>query len=82
MRLQTPSNARAVLADAVRHLPHSVKVWMVAVELEDRDATKRVVLRRALEHIPNSVRLWKVSLIVVVWTHCTVDISCELSFSQ
>lgn len=61
-RLATPTNAAIILANAVRHLPNSVKVWMHAASLEeDSDARKRV-LRRALKFVPNSVRLWKAAI--------------------
>jgi pre-mRNA-processing factor 6 len=60
-RLNTPDNAKIILANAVRHLPDSVKIWLRAASLEpesDVKARKRI-LRRALEFIPNSVTLWK-----------------------
>ena len=63
-RLQTPSQARAVLADAVRVLPHSVRIWLAASDLEaatDPEARK-AVLRKALTLIPNSEKLWKASV--------------------
>ncbi|CAM9407944.1 unnamed protein product, partial [Phaeothamnion confervicola] len=61
-RLQTPENAKVVLANAVRHLPTSVKVWLRAAELEAEAAAKKVVLRRALEFVPNSVQLWRTAI--------------------
>eukprot|EP00616_Rhizochromulina_sp_CCMP1243_P000449 CAMPEP_0118989306 /NCGR_PEP_ID=MMETSP1173-20130426/47770_1 /TAXON_ID=1034831 /ORGANISM="Rhizochromulina marina cf, Strain CCMP1243" /LENGTH=993 /DNA_ID=CAMNT_0006940291 /DNA_START=51 /DNA_END=3035 /DNA_ORIENTATION=- len=61
-RLQTPDNAKTILANAVRHLPTSVEIWLKAAELEtDRDKRK-VVLRRALEFVPNAVKLWKTAI--------------------
>lgn len=33
-RLQPPDTARAVIAHAARNLPHSVRVWVKAAELE------------------------------------------------
>lgn len=47
------------MAQAIGHLPQSVKIWIKAVELEVETAAKRRVLRKALENIPTSVRLWK-----------------------
>ena len=58
-RLNTPENAKAILARGVASLPNSVKIWMQAAKLEVDDERKRRVLRRALENIPNSVKLWK-----------------------
>ena len=61
-RLQTPQNAKIVLANAVRHIPRSVNIWIQAMKLEDDKESKRVVLRRALEFIPQSVKLWKAAV--------------------
>ena len=61
-RLQTPANAKSVLAEAVQHLPRSVKIWMQASALEQSGAAKRRVLRRALEFVPNSVVLWEAAV--------------------
>lgn len=58
-RLRNPQDAKTVLANAVRHVKTSVKIWMHAAELEDDVESKKLVLRRALEFIPNSVKLWK-----------------------
>ena len=61
-RLQTPANAATIYANAVRHMPNSVKIWINASELEETQAGKRTVLRRALEFVPNSVKLWKAAV--------------------
>ena len=58
-RLNTPEDAKAILARAVTHMPTNVDLWMHATQLEDADDRKRRVLRKALEKVPNSVRLWK-----------------------
>lgn len=58
-RLQTPENAKAVLARGVAALPNSVKLWMQAARIETSETAKKRVLLRALERIPQSVRLWK-----------------------
>ncbi|KAL6074511.1 Pre-mRNA-processing factor 6 [Balamuthia mandrillaris] len=60
--LHTPSDAKAILATAVRHVPHSVKLWLQAAHLEKDVKAKRRVLRKALEFIPNSVKLWKAAV--------------------
>lgn len=41
-RLQTPENAKTVLANAIRNLPTSVKIWLRAAELESNPSSKKV----------------------------------------
>lgn len=41
-RLQTPENAKTVLANAIRNLPTSVKIWLRAAELESNVSSKKV----------------------------------------
>ena len=53
-RLQTPENAKTVLAEAVKKIPQSVKIWLQAASLESNITMRRRVLRRALEVVPNS----------------------------
>lgn len=59
VRLQTPENAKAVLARGVSEIPTSVKLWLQACRLETETVKKQRVLRKALEHVPTSVKLWK-----------------------
>lgn len=61
-RLQPPDTAKAVIAQAARHIPTSVRIWIKAADLETEAKAKRRVFRKALEHIPNSVRLWKAAV--------------------
>lgn len=61
-RLQPPDTAKAVIAQAARHIPTSVRIWIKAADLETETKAKRRVYRKALEHIPNSVRLWKAAV--------------------
>ncbi|XP_018318977.1 pre-mRNA-processing factor 6 isoform X2 [Agrilus planipennis] len=61
-RLQPPDTAKAVIAQAARHIPTSVRIWIKAADLETEIKAKRRVYRKALEHIPNSVRLWKAAV--------------------
>ncbi|KAG8513272.1 Pre-mRNA-processing factor 6, partial [Galemys pyrenaicus] len=61
-RLQPGDTAKAVVAQAVRHLPQSVRIYIRAAELETDTRAKKRVLRKALEHVPNSVRLWKAAV--------------------
>jgi len=58
-RLQPPEVSKSIIAQAVRHLPTSVRIWAKAADLELEVKAKKKVYRKALEHIPNSVRLWK-----------------------
>lgn len=57
-----PDLAKAIIAQAVRHIPTSVRVWAKAADLESETKAKKKVFRKALEHIPNSVRLWKAAI--------------------
>uniref|UniRef100_A0A0A9VZK8 Pre-mRNA-processing factor 6 n=1 Tax=Lygus hesperus TaxID=30085 RepID=A0A0A9VZK8_LYGHE len=61
-RLQPPDTGRGVIAQAVRFIPTSVRIWIRAADLETETKAKRRVYRKALEHIPNSVRLWKAAV--------------------
>ncbi|XP_021354923.1 pre-mRNA-processing factor 6-like, partial [Mizuhopecten yessoensis] len=53
---------KAIVAQAVRHLPSSVRLWIKASDLENEMKPKKRVFRKALEHIPNSVKLWKMAV--------------------
>lgn len=57
-RLHPVEVAKSILANAVLHIPTSVKVWLYAADLEQQEARKKAVLRRSLEFVPNSVKLW------------------------
>ena len=48
-----------MVAQGIRALPQSVKLWVKATELETEVTAKRRVLRKALEQLPSSVKLWK-----------------------
>ncbi|KAK7262264.1 hypothetical protein RJT34_29830 [Clitoria ternatea] len=58
-RLANPDEAKTVIAQGVKSIPNSVKLWMQAAKLELDDANRSRVLRKGLEHIPDLVRLWK-----------------------
>ena len=49
---QTPANAKAILAKAVRHLPQSVKIWLRAADLEKEVISQKAVLRRGAWSLP------------------------------
>ncbi|KAL3184787.1 hypothetical protein MRX96_005887 [Rhipicephalus microplus] len=61
-RLQPTDLAKAVIAQAVRQIPNSVRLWIKAADLETELKAKKRVFRKALESIPNSVRLWKAAV--------------------
>ena len=44
--LQTAEHAKAIVAQAISHVPQSVKVWLKAVDLEMETSAKRRVLRK------------------------------------
>jgi pre-mRNA-processing factor 6 len=58
-RLNVPDTAKIILANAIRHIPLSVKIWLRAKDLESDVKAQKRVLRKALEYIPNSLALWK-----------------------
>lgn len=59
IRLQPKDISKAVVAEAVKQIPNSVKLWLRAADLENDLKLKKRVLRKALQHIPQSVVLWK-----------------------
>ncbi|MBN3281616.1 PRP6 factor, partial [Polyodon spathula] len=61
-RLQPGDTAKAVVAQAVRHLPQSVRIYIRAAELETDVRAKKRVLRKALENVSKSVLLWKAAV--------------------
>lgn len=61
-RLHPSDLSRRILAQAVRYVPKSLKVWMCAADLERDIDAKRRVLRKALEIVPTSEMLWKAAV--------------------
>lgn len=61
-RIHPVSNAKIILASALRHIPLSVKVFLAAKDLETNLDAKKSILRKALEAIPTSVTLWKAAI--------------------
>lgn len=62
VRLEPNELSKGVVAQAIKHLPQSVRLWIKAADLEDEVAAQKRVFRKALEYIPNSVRLWKAAV--------------------
>ena len=60
--LQDKENSKIILANAVQHIPRSVRIWEAAADLEDDVDKKRRVYWKSLEFIPNSVALWKAAI--------------------
>lgn len=46
IRLQVPENSKRILANAVREIPTSVKIWLKAASLETDISRKKNVLRK------------------------------------
>lgn len=69
-RLQPGDTAKAVVAQAVRHLPQSVRIYIRAAELETDVRAKKRVLRKgkAVIHSPCSL-LKKESSLQSVFAH-------------
>jgi pre-mRNA-processing factor 6 len=61
-RLHPVPVAKSILAAAVRKLPHSIKIFLKAADLEHDVASKKAVLRKALEANPTSATLWKTAI--------------------
>ncbi|KAJ7117894.1 PRP1 splicing factor, N-terminal-domain-containing protein [Mycena crocata] len=61
-RLHHTNDAKIILAHSIQHVHQSVKIWLMAANLEAGTDAKRRVLRKALESIPNSVTLWKAAI--------------------
>nr|CAG4710051.1 unnamed protein product [Naegleria fowleri] len=55
----TPTMAQSICCEAIEHLPHSVKLWLKASELESDLEKKKKILRKALSTQPQSIQLWK-----------------------
>ncbi|CAJ0586620.1 unnamed protein product, partial [Mesorhabditis spiculigera] len=62
VRLHPPDVAKSIVATAVGHIPHSVRIWIKAADLEMDLKAKKKVFRKALEQIPTSVKLWKAAV--------------------
>ncbi|KAL1839332.1 hypothetical protein VTJ49DRAFT_1628 [Mycothermus thermophilus] len=59
IHLNDNRNAKVIAAQAIQANPHSVKLWVEAMKLENDARSKKKVIRRALDHNPESEALWK-----------------------
>eukprot|EP00794_Sanderia_malayensis_P012168 gene12168-13423_t len=62
VRLQPPETAKLIVAQAIKELPQSVRLWIKAADIELEPSAQKRVFRKALENIPNSVRIWKAAV--------------------
>lgn len=70
VKFQPPDQAKAVVAQAVRHLPQSVRLWIKAADIEKEPKLQRRVFRKALESVPNSV----CTFVQYIFTTCTLEV--------
>jgi len=49
MVLQSTADAKVILANAVQHVPQSVKIWLKAASLEQETKAKKRVLRKGAD---------------------------------
>ncbi|KAK4144256.1 PRP1 splicing factor, N-terminal-domain-containing protein [Dichotomopilus funicola] len=59
IHLNDNRNAKVIAAQAIQANPHSVKLWVEAMKLENDPRSRKKVIRRALDHNPESEALWK-----------------------
>ncbi|KAL9614817.1 MAG: hypothetical protein Q9167_000727 [Letrouitia subvulpina] len=52
-------NAKIIAANAITHIPHSTRLWLLAADLETELNSKKRVLRRAIDVMPKSTQIWK-----------------------
>lgn len=55
--ISNEEEAKAVITNGLFSIPHSVKLWMRAANLEHDDSNKSRVLRKGLERITNFIVL-------------------------
>ena len=59
-----------MLAEAIRNMPRSKKLWLQAVKIEGNTdpviskRKKRLILERALENIPEEIDIWNEALLI------------------
>ncbi|AEO55870.1 hypothetical protein MYCTH_2057284 [Thermothelomyces thermophilus ATCC 42464] len=59
IHLNDNRSAKVIAAQAIQANPHSVKLWVEAMKLENDLRSRKKVIRRALDHNPESEALWK-----------------------
>ena len=72
--LQPADQAKAVVAQAVRQLPHSVKIWIKAASIEIELRAKKRVFRKALEQVRSDViSSWRCEQAVALLLFLLID---------
>lgn len=59
IKINENHNAKIIAANAITHIPHSTRLWMLAADLETELNSKKRVLRRAIDVLPKSTQIWK-----------------------
>ncbi|KAK0615841.1 pre-mRNA splicing factor prp1-like protein [Bombardia bombarda] len=59
IHLNENRNAKIIAAQAINANPHSVKLWVEAMKLENDPRSRKKVIRKALDHNQESEALWK-----------------------
>ncbi|KAI4216800.1 MAG: hypothetical protein LQ351_000749 [Letrouitia transgressa] len=59
IRMNENHNAKIIAANAIKHIPQSTRLWMLAADLETDLNSKKRVLRRAIDMMPTSTQIWK-----------------------
>ncbi len=59
IHLNDNRSAKVIAAQALKHNPHSMKLWVEAMKLENDLRSKKKVIRLALDNNPDSEALWK-----------------------
>ncbi|EAQ92293.1 hypothetical protein CHGG_00528 [Chaetomium globosum CBS 148.51] len=59
IHLNDNRSAKVIAAQAIQANPHSVKLWVEAMKLENDPRSRKKVIRRALDHNQESEALWK-----------------------
>lgn len=61
-RLNKTETAKVILANAVRQIQKSSKIWLKAMELENSIDLKKKIVRKAIEFVPKSEELWRAAV--------------------
>lgn len=65
VRLHPPQQAKAILAQAVAHIPQSVQIWLRACDLETEDKAKKRVLRKGSSTIDTRACFFAINTVFV-----------------
>ncbi|OII71308.1 pre-mRNA splicing factor [Cryptosporidium ubiquitum] len=65
IRLGKPEQIDKIIVKAIKFIPNSTKVWMVAANRETNKNKRLLIIKKALEFVPNSIKLWKEAISLV-----------------